>query len=111
VFSSACVASRKSSIVIHEAETIRPLNKFANEVNANDVEVPKDADSDEEEEGVEAGDRLTEEVEGTKRRRFIERVVEDPEGESGKRGPEGESGEPEGDCVEGCEQDAGDFER
>ena len=84
MFSSACVASRKSSIVIHEAETIRPLNKFANEVNANDVVEPNDADSDEEKEEVEAEDRLTVEVEGSKRRKFIEKVVGGPEGESGE---------------------------
>ena len=105
MFSSACVASRKPSIVIHEAETLRPLKKYVTEVNANNVEEEKlprlmHADSDEEEEEVEAGGRLTVEVEGSKRRKFIEKEVGDDEGESG---------EPEGDCVKGYEQDSGDF--
>ena len=103
MFSSACIASRKSNFEFREAETLRPLKKYVTEVNANNVEEKKrkhaDSDEDEEEE-VGAEDRLTVEVEGSKRRKFIEKVVE---------GPEGESGEPEGDCVEGCEQDAGDF--
>jgi len=127
VFSSACIASRKSNFEFQEAETLRPLKKYVTEVNANNVEEEKlprlmHADSDEEEEHcphfvsstptkhcphfvspkptVEAGDRLTVEVEGSKRRKFIEKEVGDAEGESG---------EPEGDCVEGYEQDAGDF--
>jgi len=103
VFSSACIASRKSNFEFQEAETLRPLKKYVTEVNANDVEEKKrkHADSDEEEEEeVEVEDRLTVEVEGSKRRKFIEKEVGDAEGESG---------EPEGDCVEGYEQDAGDF--
>ena len=105
MFSSACIASRKSNFEFREAETLRPLKTYVTEVNANDVEekkVPRlmHADSDEEEEEVEAGGRLTVEVEGSKRRKFIEKEVGDDEGESG---------EPEGDCVKGYEQDSGDF--
>ena len=94
MFSSACVASRVSSFAIHEAETIRPQNKSDKEINANDIEkddVPNSDEEEEEAEGeprgrergreeseeeVEAGDRLTVEVEGSKRRKFIEKVVE-----------------------------------